>query len=87
MSRDLLIEERISDTSFPSASSTQAEQHGQSCQAPCWVLRVGMRLLRGEGAGMCLPGQNLHTPQLPAPDTFRAAKSPPTLSLYLISFL
>lgn len=26
--------------------------------------------------------KNRHTPQLPAPDTFRAAKSPPTPSIF-----
>lgn len=26
--------------------------------------------------------KNRHTPQLPAPDTFRAAKSPPTLAIF-----
>lgn len=59
--------------------------------------RAAAKPLAGLGSGegvrgeTSLPGQNLlsnrHTPQLPAPDTFRAAKSPPTLSLYLIPSL
>lgn len=97
ISRSLLMEERISDTSlthcFPFISlPLLSQQHLGRISRP---ERLPSPLLgwwgRAGGQGRAWQSKNLlenrHTPQLPAPDTFGAAKSPPTLSLYLISFL